>query len=148
MEGRLTKNPMPIKPKRAKNTDDYFELVRRVPLRPIRSDGELAAAIAMIDTLIDQPRLTRGAQDYLDVLSDLVHKYETEGHPMTPVSDAALLRHLLEAKGATQIEVVRATGIAESTISAFLAGKRHPSRQHVAKLAAYFAVSPTAFAWE
>jgi len=41
-----------------KTEDRYLDLVRRFPLRPLRSDSDLDAAIAVIDALIDQPRLT------------------------------------------------------------------------------------------
>jgi len=131
-----------------KNRDVYFELVQAFPLRPIRTDTELAAAIKVIDSLLDKEALSNPERDYLDVLSDLVEKYETEAHPMAPVSDAAMLRHLLEAKEVPQAEVARATGIDESTLSLVLAGKRNLSRAHIGKLARYFGVEPGAFAFE
>jgi HTH-type transcriptional regulator/antitoxin HigA len=42
---------------------------------------------------------------------------------MAPVADADLLRHLIEAKGVSQADVARETGIAESTISEVLGGQ-------------------------
>src|SRR5258708_40321047 len=79
-----------------KTEDRYLDLVRRFPLRPLRSDADLDAAVAVIDALIDRPKLTAPEQDYLDVLSDLVAAYEAEAVPMRPVGDAELLRFLLE----------------------------------------------------
>ena len=64
---------------------------------------------------------------------------------MPPVSDAEMLRHLIEAKSVTQVQVARATGIAESTISAELAGNRRLNREHIEKLARYFHVGARAF---
>jgi HTH-type transcriptional regulator / antitoxin HigA len=123
----------------------YLELIQTFPLRPIRSDKDLVAALAVIDQLLDQKRLLREEQDYLDVLSDLVARYEKEQHPMPPVSDADMLRHLIEAKDVTHVQVGRATGIAESTISAVLSGDRRLRREHIAKLARYFHVGVRAF---
>ena len=60
--------------------NEYFELVRRFPLRPIRSERELDNAIAVIDDLIARLARSAEADDYLDVLSDLVEKYESEHH--------------------------------------------------------------------
>jgi HTH-type transcriptional regulator/antitoxin HigA len=60
-------------------------------LRPLRTEADLDAAVAVIDDLIDQAALAP-EQDYLDVLSDLVEAYETETIPMRPVGDAELLR--------------------------------------------------------
>src|SRR2546423_4637912 len=79
-----------------KSEDRYLDLVRRFPLRPLRSDADLDAAVAVIDGLIDRPTLTAPEQDYLDVLSDLVEAYEAEMVPIRPVGDAELLRFLIE----------------------------------------------------
>lgn len=123
----------------------YLELVRRLPLRPLRSEKELDAAIEMIDSLIDRPSLGAGEQDYLNVLGDLVKAYENEHYPMPAVSDARMLRHLIKAKGVTQTQVSRATGIANSTFSAVLNGTRQLTRHHIGQLASYFHVEPGAF---
>jgi HTH-type transcriptional regulator/antitoxin HigA len=125
--------------------DRYLELVWRFPLRPLRSDGDLDAAIAVIDALLDRDDLDPGEEDYLDVLGDLVKKYETEAHPMPPVSDAEMLRYLIETRETTQAAVSEATGIAESTISEVLAGKRGLNRRHIESLARHFRVSPAVF---
>ena len=85
-----------------KTEDRYLDLIRRFPLRPLRTDGDLDAAVAVIDKLIDRAALTPPEQDYLDVLSDLVEAYETETIPMRPVGDAELLRFLIEHKSVTQ----------------------------------------------
>ncbi len=63
-----------------------------------------------------------------DVLSDLVAAYEEEAVPIKPVSDADMLRFLIEAKGVTQVQAAKEAGIAESTISEVLAGRRKLNR--------------------
>jgi HTH-type transcriptional regulator/antitoxin HigA len=128
-----------------KTEDRYLDLVRQFPLRPLRTDADLDAAVAVIDALIDRPRLMAPEQDYLDVLSDLVEAYESEMMPMRPVSDADLLRFLIEQKNVTQAGAAAGAGIAESTISEVLAGKRKLNRTQIAKLARYFHVKPAAF---
>jgi HTH-type transcriptional regulator/antitoxin HigA len=125
--------------------DHYLELVRRFALRPIRSDEELGRAIEVIDSLIVRGDLDAEEQDYLDVLTDLVEKYEAEEHPMPPVSDADTLRHLIEARGVTQLKLAADVGIPGSTISEVLGGKRRLTRRHIRALAIYFAVSPAVF---
>jgi HTH-type transcriptional regulator/antitoxin HigA len=138
-----TRNPEGVRDQRA--SDRYLELVRRFPLRPIRSESELDAAIAVIDSLIDTGELSDDETDYLDVLGDLVKKYETEHHPLPPVSGGDMLRHLIEARGTTQARVAAGTGIAGSTVSEILAGKRGLSRRHIEALARHFHVSPAVF---
>lgn len=133
--------------RRGNVSDPYFELVFRFPLRPIRSDEELDEAVRMVDSLLDRRGLAPEEEDYLDVLGDLIERYESEAHPTAPVSDAEMLRHLIEAKGVAQTELAEATGIADSTISEVLKGKRSLNRGHIGKLAKYFAVSPDVFAF-
>jgi HTH-type transcriptional regulator / antitoxin HigA len=125
----------------------YLTLVQAFPLRPIRSEKELDSAIRRIDALLDQKRRNRAEEDYLEVLGNLVERYEAERHPEQPISDAAMLRHLIDAKGVPQAEVARAAGIANSTISAVLHGNRTLSRNHIGRLAAYFHVAPSVFAF-
>ena len=123
----------------------YYDLIRRFPLRPIGSDEELDRAIDVINSLLDQETLDRGEADYLDVLGDLVEKYENERHPIPPVPNSDMLRHLIEAQGTTQAKLAHESGIAESTISAILRGKRTLNRRHIEVLARYFHVSPSVF---
>jgi HTH-type transcriptional regulator/antitoxin HigA len=130
-----------------KTEDRFLELIRRFPLRPLRTDADLDAAVAVVDSLLDQPALSAPEQDYLDVLSDLIEAYEAEAVPIKPVGDADMLRFLIEQKGATQAEVAKKSGIAESTISEVLAGKRKLNRLQIGKLARYFHVGPGAFAF-
>jgi HTH-type transcriptional regulator/antitoxin HigA len=57
-----------------------------------------------------------------------------------------MLRHLIEAKGATQVEVSQQAGISKSTISEVLSGKRPFSRQMLRKLADYFKIDVSVLA--
>lgn len=126
--------------------DTYFELVKRFPLRPIRSERELERAIEVIDSLVDRDDLDADEQDYLDVLGDLTERYEEEKHPVLPVTDAEMLAFLIEQKQVTQSCVARATSIAVSTISEVLSGKRRLRREHIARLARFFHVDQGVFA--
>jgi HTH-type transcriptional regulator / antitoxin HigA len=64
---------------------------------------------------------------------------------MPPVNDAEMLRFLIECDETTQAKLAAETGIAESTISSLLAGKRELSRKHIEALSRYFHVSPAVF---
>lgn len=123
----------------------YLELVRKFPLRPIKNDETLDCAIKVIESLVDRDKLSSDEDDYLDVLGDLVKKYETDKHPITPVSDTEMLRYLIDVKGVTQKNVAVGTGIADSTISAILLGKRVMTRRHIELFARYFNIEPGVF---
>jgi HTH-type transcriptional regulator/antitoxin HigA len=131
--------------KRARTADAYLELVQRFPLRHLKTDRELTAAIDVLKTLLVRGDLAPGEQDYLDVLTDLVERYEEKANPMPAVSDAAMLRHLLDARGITQVELSSEVGIAMSTISEVLHGKRELNRKQIASLSQFFKVDPSVF---
>jgi HTH-type transcriptional regulator/antitoxin HigA len=124
----------------------YLALVRKFPLRPIRSEEENEAALAMLESLGDRQRervLSPEEHDYITVLAKLIEEYEDTRYPRGPVSGAAMLAHLIESRGITPAQLAAETGLAESTISQLLRGKRKLSRQLTATFAKYFRVEPT-----
>jgi HTH-type transcriptional regulator/antitoxin HigA len=125
---------------KGKKKDSYLELILVFPLTSIRSEDQLTAAQLVIDRLLAKKDLSDGESLYLDALSDLVATYEDEHHAIRPASDADMLRHLLEARGVTQADLHRKTGLPKSTISEVLAGKKQFSRQMIRKLAKFFRV--------
>jgi HTH-type transcriptional regulator / antitoxin HigA len=126
-------------------SDRYFALIRELPLRPIGSDMELDRAIAMIDRLLARRGLAGDEEDYLDVLSHLVEKYEDQRYPIEPVSGLDALRHLVESSGKTRATVAAEAGLPESTLSEILSGRRRLNTRHIAVLARYFRVDPGVF---
>ena len=71
-----------------------------LPLLPIRSEAELdRAASAVLNGLLDRDQLDAAEQDVLDVLGDLIERYEDEAHPIdtSDLTDAEMLAHLIEA---------------------------------------------------
>ena len=131
----------------ANRIDRYTELVEEFPLRPIRNEKELGRAETMLNSLLDRGDLNRDERDYLEVLGNLIERYEAEHHPIEDVSEAEMLAHLIEAKGAdtTHRDVAEAAGVPESTVSDLLSGRREFNKNHIEKFAAYFHVSPAVF---
>jgi HTH-type transcriptional regulator / antitoxin HigA len=129
--------------------DSYFELVESFPLCHIENGAHLERAIEVIDSLVDRfESLDPSEKAYLDVLSDLVEKYESENERIVSnVPDSEMLKHLIEAKGVSQAEVSKATGIAESTVSAILSGSRRLTRDHLGKIGDYFGVGAGTFSF-
>jgi HTH-type transcriptional regulator/antitoxin HigA len=120
----------------------YFELVRRFPLQPITSDAELNRAIENVNALVDRglENLTHGQEAYLDVLSDLVEKYENTHHPIPDASPMEMLKFFIEDRNTSQRAVALGSGIAVSTLSEILAGRRRMNLKHMQKLAAFFKI--------
>lgn len=125
--------------------NEYFELVRRFPLRPIVSASDLDAATAVIDDLIARESRTADEDAYLDVLSDVVEKYEAEHHPIPDARGAEMLQFLIEDRKTNQRAVAQGSGIAVSTISQLLSGLRQMNVGHMEALARYFDVPASMF---
>ena len=79
----------------------------------------------------------------LELVGDLVSRYEREHHPLNPVDPRDSLRFLMEARGLIQ-EDLNAI-VPQSNLSAILAGKRKISAPLAGKLGKFFGVSPALF---
>jgi HTH-type transcriptional regulator / antitoxin HigA len=131
---------------------DYLELIRQVPLWPVKSAEVHRRGLALANKLLDKKarrgRLSRGEAGYLSVLLELLEDYEKAKFPRRRVGDGEMLAHLIEAKDVTHVQVERETGIAAPTVSAVIAGRRRLTRRQIGKLSAYFNVAPTAFSFD
>ena len=129
----------------AKVSAKYLDLIRSFPLRPIKSEGDLRRAEAILHQLLDEDRLIAAERDYLEILGRLIEEYEKVAYPTEPLPPHEMLKVSMEAKGVTQTEVSKATGIPTSTISDLLARKRELNVAHIRSLCAYFGLGPGAF---
>lgn len=126
----------------------YLALIDRFPLRPLRSERDYDAAVAVLDALAVRPEgsLDPGEQDYFDTLTILVETYdrdhdETVNEPGDPLTT---LKYLMQESGMTQAALGRLLGN-RALASSILTGQRQLSESHLRKLAGHFKVSPTLF---
>ena len=113
------------------------------PSAPFGARSHRATKIA--NELAVRGNLSRWEHDYLDVLSDLIEAYEAAHHPIPDLSGPEMLRHLLTERGISQASAAREMGMAPSTVSDILRGKRGIGRKHIEAFATYFHVSPAVF---
>ena len=125
----------------------YLRLVRRYPLRPIRDPDDYDAAAAMLDTLVLRDDLGRGESDYLAVLTDLVEAYDRRHFPPAPGGRPPheRLRSLMAEANVSAAELQKILGVAQSTVSMILNGKRGLSKATAIALAKRFSLNPTYF---
>jgi HTH-type transcriptional regulator / antitoxin HigA len=64
---------------------------------------------------------------------------------MPDVSEADVLRELMRSNRLSQLQLAKAVGMAQSTVSAVLTGARSLTKGHVLKLAKFFGIAPAAF---
>lgn len=123
----------------------YQELLLDYTPRPIRNDREYQRTMRSIAEMMRKPRLSRAESELFELLATLAEQYESIEHPTPKASQSALLTHLIDARGVTQAEVARNTGIPRSVLTNVLKGRRKISQANTATLARYFHISPAEF---
>jgi HTH-type transcriptional regulator / antitoxin HigA len=130
-----------------KSTERYLELIRKFPLRPIRTKTELAAATRILDSLFGRDDADSGETDYVDVLSDLVDAYERENDPNydSEATGLEVLHALMEDRGMKQSTLAAKLNISAPAMSLILSDKRPITAQHARNLGKIFSVDPGVF---
>lgn len=125
---------------------NYARLIKRFPLRPIRDDEHNDRAAEICDSLTDRlESLTPAERDYLEVLSDLIVKYESRWNDeVSTMNPRELVQYLMEHNGLAQKDLVSEFG-SPSRVSEFLKGERRLSLEQAKKLAERFALNIAGF---
>lgn len=136
----------PISRTRPVVADDYLDLVKQFPLRPIRTKHEKRIAGEILDRFVGREDLTPGQRDYLAALVRFVEDYEQEQLRdwVKAQSPIEMLRHLMEENGMTTTELGHILG-SRGLASEVLNGKRQLSKTLIHRLASRFAVDPGVF---
>jgi HTH-type transcriptional regulator / antitoxin HigA len=137
---------MPVKTNRRRVSAAYLALLREFAPRPIRDEHEHKRAIAVVNDLLDRHAVSADEEDYLDVLGLLIADYEDSIYERREFTPVDRLRHLMEEHSLTQAALARRAGVAVTTLSDILDGKRQISPKVRAKFAECFGVSNSFFA--
>ncbi|HLP89333.1 MAG TPA: transcriptional regulator [Nostocaceae cyanobacterium] len=124
--------------------NNYLELLKSFPPRPITNEEELNATQKVINALIDQDELTPDEQDYLNVLGTLVYEYEEKHFTIPDISGVELLKTFMVEFDLCQKDLISIFET-ESIIAEILDGKRQLTVNDIQKLADFFHISPEAF---
>jgi antitoxin component HigA of HigAB toxin-antitoxin module len=123
-------------------TDDYFQLVRVFPLRPIRSRMEYEAAGKMLNRLLGRPggKLTAGERDYLDALVLLAADYDRKHARFFPSNRTPhqVLNDLAAQANLGPTDLGKILGTTHAMASLMLHGKRGITAASARALANYF----------
>lgn len=126
------------------NDNQYLELLKSFPPRPITSEDDLIKTQNIIDFLIDQGELTPDEQDYLNVLGSLIRNYEELNHPMPKQDAVEVFKALLEESN-LQAQDLRAIFQNESDVLKILNRSQELTISQAKSLANFFKISPDAF---
>ncbi len=114
-------------------------------LRPIHNEAEYDRMVAMMNSLLDAAGddEDHALAGLLELVGDLVWKYEQEMHAIEPAEPKDALRFLMDARRLKQEDL--SAILPQSNLSAILAGKRKISVTLAGKLGKFFGVSPAVF---
>lgn len=116
-----------------------------VHLRPIHDQADYDQMVALMNALLD---VAGEDEDHalaglLELVGDVVSKYEREHFAIEPAAPKDSLRFLMDARGLTQEDL--SAIVPQSNLSSILAGKRKISATLAGKLGKFFGVSPALF---
>lgn len=114
-------------------------------VQPIHDEQGYDRMVALMNALLDVvgEDEEHSLSGLLELIGDLVSRYEREHYALTPADPKDSLRFLMEARGLIQ-EDLNAI-VPQSKLSAILAGKRKISATLAVKLGKFFGVSPALF---
>lgn len=130
---------------------EYFSLVRRFPLRKLRGARDHRDAIKVYRSLVHRASgtdLTRGEEEYLAVLVDLIVDFEKRSGMAINTENrtaADVIRFCIEERGTSVHALAMRVGITPSNLSEMLSGKRDWSKRAIAALTAEFPIDPRKF---
>lgn len=126
--------------------DDYLDLVRQFPLRPIRTEGEMRTTQELLDHYVGRDDLTPGQRDYVAALAHFAAAYEREvvTARLRRLKAVELLRHLMRENDMNTSDLGAVLG-SRGLASEVLNGKRGLSKTLIAKLSRRFNVDPSLF---
>ena len=127
------------------NPEKYGALLMSSLPQVIESEAELDRAEEIINKLLSKgENLSPEEEKLLDLISDLVEKYEDEHYPFPEVPPNEILKFLMEERELKQSDLFHVFGSSGIT-SEVVNGKRSISKAQAKKLAEFFKVSVELF---
>src|SRR6185312_15906808 len=137
LEGR-TMNAIHLK--FSKLPTDYQSLVSLHPPRPLHDAVDEQNVEELIAAMAGHP-LSKDQEDYLELLSDLLLKYQAASRPprvRSRTTPHQRLKFLMQESQMTPKKLATMLGCSQPLVSLILSGKRELSKENIKKLAAHF----------
>jgi HTH-type transcriptional regulator/antitoxin HigA len=137
---------MTVATKRKLDAQKYRRLLAEALPRPIETDAEYERALEIINRLMSKPenKLTPEEDVLLELLSQLVERYEECHYPIPAAPPHAVIQFLMEDRGLQHKDLMPVLG-SRGVTSEVINGKRQPSKTQVKALADFFKLPPELF---
>lgn len=114
-------------------------------IAPIRDEGHYVRMAAILEALLEEAAgdIDHPAMELVDIVGDLIERYEAEHHPLGDVSGVQALRFLMEQHALRQGDLPEIGS--QGVVSEILAGKRELNIRQVRALSKRFGVSAATF---
>ncbi|MGG6265654.1 helix-turn-helix domain-containing protein [Leptolyngbya sp. AN03gr2] len=124
----------------------YTDLLVRYQPKPILTEAENEAAIALAQELEHRPQRSTEEEVFLDLLITLIEKFESEHYPIPEGNGSSIMQHLIEARELTETDLIPVLGT-QTAVTEILARQRAIKPDEAAKLAEFFHVDATLFTY-
>lgn len=125
-------------------TANYAALLSETKPEVVRDEKQNQAYVRLLEKLTSKKSVTRAEEKLIELLTVLIEDFEAKHYSVPDATPVAIIRHLMEAHGLRQKDLVSIFG-AESIASEVLHGKRELTKEHIKRLSARFGVSPAVF---
>ena len=122
----------------------YTDLLVRYQPKPIATEAENDAAIALACELEHSPMRSVEEELFLELLITLIEKFEFENYPITAGNAASMLQHLMDARDLEKSDLIPVLGT-ETDIEKILVSGRAIEIDEARKLADFFRVDISLF---
>jgi HTH-type transcriptional regulator / antitoxin HigA len=122
----------------------YGSLLAEVTPKAIESEAEYDRTLALVEQLTFTQNRTPEQTALHKLLTILVEAYEAQHYPISESSPSEILRHIMEASGTRQDDLVGIIGSSD-VVSEIVNGKRAIDRAQAEIFAEMFKVSPSLF---
>jgi HTH-type transcriptional regulator / antitoxin HigA len=124
----------------------YGRLLARAVPKVIKTEQENGRALALVECLMarGEDNLTPEEDALLELLTDLIHDFESKAYPTGKSSAHEMVAFLLEQRGLRPGDLWPVIG-SKGRVSEILAGKRSISKEQAKKFAEFFHVRPDLF---
>lgn len=126
------------------NEREYAELLAAVLPHVIHTEEENERSTAALEKLLAKSKRTPEEHRLTELLTLLIEDFEAKHYSLPPATPLQILRHLMEANGLRQVDLIDVFGT-PSIASEVLNGKRALAKSHIERLSRRFHVSPELF---
>ena len=114
-------------------------------IAPIRNEKHYKKLVTTLEALLNEVAgdERHPAMGLVDIVGDLIEKYEAEHHPLTPTTGTHALKFLMDQHGLKQGDLAEVGS--QGVVSEILAGKRELNIRQVRALGERFGVPAATF---